>query len=111
MCLVYRRFVWLIETYLKYCRKERSISPKNNAPKEIRTISMAELTLSVVARAPVPVRTVPRIPSSRQPAVFPVQYLSPGGEKRQPAPASSRINPARASAIITAVMIFGRYVI
>lgn|GEM_PF-3620108 len=58
------------------------MSPKKNAPKEIRIISMTELTSSVVASAPVPVKTVPRIPSSRQPDVFPAQALCPGGEKR-----------------------------
>lgn len=65
----------------KYCRNERSVSPKKNAPKKIRMIS-AELTVSAVVSAVIPVRIVPRIPRSSQPDVFPAQYLSPRGENR-----------------------------
>lgn len=72
--------VWLIEMHCKYCRKERSMSPVKNAPQDIRMISITELASSAVASAPVPVKMVPRIPSSRQPDVISAQQFSPGGE-------------------------------
>lgn len=78
--LVYRGFFWLIEMHHKYCRKERSMSPEKNAPKDIRMISITELTPRSVASAPVPVRIVPRMPSSRQRDVIAAQYFFPGGE-------------------------------